>query len=153
MSKDRKAQALTAALLLVALGAALARKLGPKADPTPQDAIYAMLNAARAGDVKAYLNSYTGPMEASLRKAAADATEPAFAKYLRDTNSSLKGIAVSDPQNIGDREVAAPVEFIYQDRNEAQMMYLEKGPGGWKISRADSDERVKTLIPYGTPVK
>ena len=44
-------------------------------------------------------------------------------------------------------------EYIYQDRNEAQTMYLEKGPTGWKISRADSDERVKTLIPYGTPVK
>ena len=27
----------------------------PKAEPSPQDAIYAMLDAARVGDVKAYL--------------------------------------------------------------------------------------------------
>lgn len=45
------------------------------------------------------------------------------------------------------------VEYVYQDRNEVQMMYLEKRPSGWKISRTDGDERVETLVPYGTPVK
>jgi hypothetical protein len=49
------------------------------------------------------------------------------------SDEAPKGIAVSDPQNIGDREAMARVEFIYQDRNEAQTMYLEKGPNGWKI--------------------
>jgi hypothetical protein len=32
-------------------------------------------------------------------------------------------------------------------------MVLEKGPGGWKISRTEGDERVRTLIPFGTPVR
>ena len=31
--------------------------------------------------------------------------------------------------------------------------FLEKAPGGWKIARVDSTERVKTLVPYGTPVQ
>jgi hypothetical protein len=92
-------------------------------------------------------------MEATLRQSLAETTEPAFAKYLRDSNAAIMGVAVSDPQNITDLEAKVRVEYIYQDRNEAQTMYLEKGPAGWKISRADSDERVKTLIPYGTPVK
>ena len=62
-------------------------------------------------------------------------------------------VAISDPQQTGDQEATLRVEYIYQDRNEAQLMYLEKGAAGWKITRADGDERVKTMIPYGTPVK
>ena len=45
------------------------------------------------------------------------------------------------------------VEYVYQDRNEAQMMFLEKAQGGWRIARVDGTERVKTLVPYGTPVQ
>jgi hypothetical protein len=45
------------------------------------------------------------------------------------------------------------VEYVYQDRNEAQTMYLEKASSGWKITRVDGAERVKTLVPYGTPVQ
>jgi hypothetical protein len=153
MKKDRIAQVLTVVVLLIALGVVLARKAGPKPSQNPQDTVYAMLEAARAGDVKKYLARYTGQMEATLRQSLAETTEPAFAKYLRDSNAAIKGVAVSDPQNITDLEAKVRVEYVYQDRNEAQTMYLEKGPTGWKISRADSDERVKTLIPYGTPVK
>jgi hypothetical protein len=35
--------------------------------------------------------------------------------------------------------------------NEGQIMYLGRGPNGWKIPRADSVER-QTLVRYGTPV-
>ena len=162
MKNRRKVQIVTVLVLTVAAGIALGRKAGwrlpatPRAATTeqsPQAAIYAMLDAARAGDVKAYLASYTGPMEAALRQTIAETTEPVFAKYLQDSNTSIKGVAISDPQKITDGVEKVRVEYVYQDRNEAQMMYLEKGPGGWKISRSDSDERVKTLVPYGTPVK
>jgi|SRR5579871_1172288 len=170
MRQDHKAQVATVAVLLLALGVVLMRKtgwrlqdlrpsrvaeatVGPQPQGDPQGAIYAMLAAARDGDVRAYLASYTGQMEAALRQALAETTEPAFAKYLKDSNAAIKGIAVSDPQKITDLQAKVRVEYVYQDRNEAQTMYLEKGPGGWRISRADDDERVKTLIPYGTPVK
>ena len=164
MRKDRRAQLVTLLVLLAALGIAVARKPGwrlplasagqaAQASQTPQGAIYAMLAAARTGDVKAYLASYTGPMEAALRQSLAETTEPRFAEYLRDSQTSIKGVAVSDPQKTGDLEAQVLVELIYQDRNEAQTMYLTKTPGGWKITRADTDERVKTLIPYGTPVR
>jgi len=111
------------------------------------------MDAARAGDVKAYLACYTGPMEAALRQALADATEPGFAQYLRDSNATVKGIAVSDPQRMAELEAKVRVEYVYEERNQAQTMYLEKGSNGWKISRTDEDERVKTRIKYGTPVK
>jgi hypothetical protein len=157
MNKDYKAQVATVAVLVVLLTVGLVHKTGwrpqARAIAEPQDAIYAMLGAARAGDTKAYLASFSGPMEITLRQTLAETTEPDFAKYLKDSQAAIKGVAVSDPEKATDREAKVRVEYIYQDRNEAQVMYLEKGPRGWKISRADSDERIKTLIPYGTPVK
>ncbi len=155
MERNRKAQVATAAVLLLAVGIGLARKTERRAPNAqePQDAVYAMLDAARGGDVRLYLASYTGQMQATLRQAVAETTEPAFARYLRDSNAAIKGVAVSDPEKIAEQEAKVRVEYVYQDRNEAQTMYLEKGPAGWKISRADGTERVKTLIPYGTPVR
>jgi hypothetical protein len=169
MTKERKAQIVTIAVLAAAFGVVLAQKTGwklsgvkvgdivqspaPKAEPSPQDAIYAMLDAARVGDVKAYLTSYTGQMDSALKQSLAETTEIGFAKYLKDSNAAVKGIAISEPQPITDREVKVRVEYVYQDRNEAQTMYLERGAGGWKISRVDGAERVKTLVPYGTPVQ
>jgi len=170
MTADKKAKIVTFVVLAGALAIVLGQKYGwkmpnvkvsdlaplpaaPKPDPTPQEAIYAMLDAARVGDVKTYLASYTGQMEMSLKQSIGETTESGFAKYLKNQNASIKGIAISEPQQLTDREVKVRVEYVYQDRNEAQMMFLEKSTGGWKIARVDGTERVKTLVPYGTPVQ
>ena len=169
MTKERKTQIVTVLVLAGAFGIVMAQKTGwklsevkvsdivqrsaPKPEPSPQDAIYAMLDAARVGDVKSYLASYTGQMDAALKQSLAETTEAGFAKYLTDSNASVKGIAISEPQPLTDREVKVRVEYVYQDRNEAQTMYLEKGSAGWKIARVDGAERIKTLVPYGTPVQ
>jgi hypothetical protein len=161
MSRERTARLVTMAVLAAALGAVVIQKAGwnwlrrpePKAEATPQDAIYAMLDAARAGDLRTYLGAYAGAMQAAVRQAVAETTEPRFAQYLKDSNAAIKGIAISEPQALSDREVKVRVEYVYQDRNEAQTMYLERQPGGWKITRVDGTERVKTLVPYGTPVQ
>jgi hypothetical protein len=158
MTKNYRAQIVTVLVLVALVTVGVARKSRwrvsePQAGQDPQDAIYAMLGAARSGDTKTYLASFSGPMEAALRQTITESTEPGFAKYLRDSHAAIKGVAVSDPEKTPEGQAKVRVEYIYQDRNEAQVMYLEKGPRGWKISRADGDERVKTLIPYGTPVK
>jgi hypothetical protein len=172
VNRQRVAQVLTILILAAALGAAVARQNGWKmpawntiaggmagsrpAQATPQDAIYAMLDAARDGDVKKYLAAYTGAMETALRQSIAESSEAAFRKYLQDTNAALKGVAVTAPSpepTAEDREVKVRVEYVYQDRNEAQTMNLEKNGSVWKIARVDSAERVKTLVPYGSPVQ
>jgi hypothetical protein len=160
MTRERKTHLATVAVLILALGAALGQKTGwrfgrasPNAPSSPQDAIYGMLDAARSGNVAAYLACYTGPMLASLQQSVRETTEAAFSGYLRDSNSSIKGVAVSDPQISSDREASARVEYVYQDRNEVQIVHLEKAAGEWKIARVESAERVKTLVPYGTPVR
>ena len=171
MNRQRIAQVLTVLILAAALGATVVRQRGWKmpnwntvtgnlsrsqqpAESTPQDAIYAMLAAARDGDVNKYLAAYTGSMETALRQSIAESSDAAFRKYLQDTNAALKGVAVMAPDAAsGDREVKVRVEYVYQDRNEAQTMNLEKTASGWKIARVDSAERIKTLVPYGTPVQ
>ena len=90
---------------------------------------------------------------ASLRQAIAESTEEGFAKYLRDGNSPIKGIAITEPEKLTDREVKVRVEYVFQDRNEVQHMYLERTGGDWLITRVDSARRIKTLVPYGTPVQ
>ncbi len=167
MTKRRKAQAITVALMAVALGVVASRNAGlsprslaelapsttPKADPVPQDTIYAMFDAARDGDVKKYLGHYTGQMRTSLEQSAAEQGESAFSKYLKETNAPVKGIAIMEPQPLTDRETKLRVEYVYQDRNEVQVFYLEKQGKDWRIARLDSAERIKTLVPYGTPVQ
>jgi hypothetical protein len=169
MSKERKAQILTVGILVIVFGVIAWQKAGwrlpvssisdliparaVKTQPTPQDTIYGMLDAAREGNVKKYLAAYTGQMETSLKEAIAESTEAGFAKYLRDSNAPIKGIAITEPQVLTDREVKIRVEYVYQDRNEVQYMYLEKTNGAWQIARVDSTQRIKTLVPYGTPVE
>jgi hypothetical protein len=158
MNKQRIAQILTVLILAGVLGGTLAKKNGwtlrttRAVEPTPEDAIYGMLDAARKGDVQKYLAAYSGTMQASLRQSIAESSDSAFRQYLQDTNAALKGVAVMAPE-INDREAKARVEYVYQDRNEAQNMYLEKTATGWKITRVETAQRVKTLVPYGTPIK
>lgn len=160
MTKERKIHVATITVLLLALGIGMSWKNGwplsraaPKPPPSPQDTIYGMLDAARTGNVAAYLASYTGPLQASLRQAVQESTEKGFSKYLQDSNAAIKGAAVSDPQQLGEGVVNVRVEYVYLDRNEAQNLRLEKMNSEWKIAGVDGAERVKTLVPYGTPVK
>ena len=50
-------------------------------------------------------------------------------------------------------QVKVRVEYVFQDRNEVQFLFIEKTPAGWKMSRVDSAERLETLTPYGAPVQ
>jgi hypothetical protein len=158
MTQPRKAQLLTIGLLALALGIAVGRKQdsrssGESPPAAAQDAIYAMLDASRAGDVQAYLANYSGQMRSALEQSVRETGPERFSRYLKDSDSAIKGIAVSDPEPVSVREMKVRVEYVYLDRNEAQTVYLEKSGGGWKIVRVDGSERVKTLIPYGTPVQ
>ncbi len=60
-----------------------------------------------------------------------------------------------------DQKEAKPQDAVYAmldaaragDLNEAQFFFLSKTAAGWKIARVETSERVKTIIPYGTPVQ
>jgi hypothetical protein len=130
---------------------AIARSLAPKT-LAPEDSIYAMLDAAKAGDTQAYLSSFTGHMKEVLSQSAAEATPGGFEKYLRTSNAAILGLALTPPEALGNAQVKVRIEYVYKDRNEVQFLYLRKESPGWKIYQVDSAEHIKTLVPYGSAV-
>lgn len=158
ISRDHIAKLITAAALAMIIVFVLFRRPDSsfnhrEPSPGPAEAIYAMLDAARGGDVKAYLSHYSGPMNATLQRAVAEQGEAGFKNYLVSSNAAIKGVAVMDPRPVSDGDVAIQVEYVFQDRNERQTMYLQNRGGGWTIYRVDTSEQVKTAVPYGTPVQ
>lgn len=137
---------------VVALGAAVAWRK-PAAPPQPQETIYQLMDAARAGDTDRYLGQFTGALEAALRKSVAEQGGDAFARHLRETNAPIKGVAVVDVEPGGEDTAKLRVEYVYHDRNEAQIVHLVHVGKAWKIARMDNAARVQTLVPYGAPVQ
>ena len=117
----------------------------------PEDAIYGMLDAARAGDTKAYLESFSGSMRDQLVQVIKENAEPSFAAYLRSQNSAFQGVAVSVIDRPSDTEAQVRVEYVYGNRNEVQSVYLRKD-SRWRIAKVSGSEQVKTLLPFGSTV-
>jgi len=133
----------------------------PAADPSdarvsresPESVVWRMVDAARAGDSTGYLECYTGELEPRLRQNFQDMGSLRSRDYLLDAHRQLKGVAVRSPRMISPQEAEIPVEYVYEDRNELQQVFARRVGGVWKIDRVDGAERIKTLVPYGTPVE
>jgi len=152
-----------AALAVVAVGrrqgwtldnvsaSSLAARLRP-AEAKPEQTIYALLDAARDGDPDAFLNQYSGKLRDQLQETVREQGRDAFIAYLKKTNSDIQGVALAAPERTGDKQVKIRAEYVYRDRNEVQLVFLEQSGSAWKITRLDSTERVKALIPFGMAV-
>jgi hypothetical protein len=117
----------------------------------PEDAIYGMLDAARAGDIKAYLDSFSGSMRDQLVQVIKEDEGPSFASYLKSQNSAFQGVAVSVTDRPSDTEAQVRVEYVYGNRNEVQSVYLRKD-SRWRIFKVAGAEQIKTLLPFGSTV-
>jgi len=111
-----------------------------------------MSDAARKGDVQAYLDCFSGSLRQSLEKTAADMGEVRFSEYLKKLNNEMTGIAVSNFEKVSEDTATLRVEFVYRGKNEAQNHRFKLIDGKWKIDSLDNAEGVPTLIPYGTKV-
>jgi hypothetical protein len=120
---------------------------------TPQDAIYGMLEAARAGDTRTYLDYFSGEMHAQLLQIIKEGSEPTFAAYLKSQNRAFEGVAVSLTNRPSDAEAQVKVEYIYRGHNEVQGVYLRREAAGWKIIRVANAEQLITPFPFGTAVR
>ena len=80
MTRELKIHVASVTALLLAVGIAVGLKndwllrRSPKSPAGPQDTIYGMLDAARTGNVGAYLGSYAGALQASLLEAVREST-------------------------------------------------------------------------------
>jgi hypothetical protein len=117
----------------------------------PEDAIYGMLDAARAGDTKFYLDAFSGTLRDQLLQVMKENIEPDFAAYLKSQNAAFQGVAVSVTDRPSDTEAQLRVEYVYSNRNEVQNIYLRKD-ARWRIVKVAGSEQVKTLLPFGSAV-
>jgi hypothetical protein len=157
MTKEATARVVTLGVLAAALGFVGYRQTprpdaAAPAEATPQSAIDGMLDASRAGNAEQYLGYFSGSLRDSLRQTMTDQGAAVFARQLQEQTAGLTGIAMQDPQLTPEGQARVRAEYVYRDRNEVQTFTLERQGTEWKIVRAESPERVKTLVPYGTPV-
>lgn len=132
-----------------------AASLRARAAQTVQDA----LEAARTGDLAAYLERFGEPLRSQLDRTRRERGDAYLRDYLRRTMEPVKGLAIDhtrielDPDEAGADLARVPVEFVYQDRNEVQRFLLRRDGDAWRIARVEAVRAVRTLIPYGTPIE
>jgi hypothetical protein len=122
-----------------------------RASSSPEDAIYSMIDAERAGDTKAYLDTFTGSMRDQVSQVIKESTETKFASYLT-RNASFQGVAVTVTSRPSPEEAQVRVDYVYNDRNEVQKLYLKREGATWKILRGAGSEQMKSLLPFGSRV-
>jgi hypothetical protein len=119
---------------------------------TPEDTVYGMLDAARAGDTAVYVDTFSGPLQQQIQQVIRESGKTHFASYLTAQSSSFQSVALSVADQPSDVEARLRVEYVYANRNEVQTFHLKKSGGHWKIAGISGTDQIKTLIPYGTAV-
>lgn len=120
------------------------------APSTPEDGIYAMFDAARAGDAQAYLNCFSGPLREQIAAAAKEESGEKFKAYLASQNSAVQGMAVTVTSRPSPDQALVRVEYVYGDHNEVQNCRMTKDGGSWKIANIDGAQPVQPIVPFGT---
>ena len=160
MDKKKTSQIITTLLLTGLLGffAYKQREHATQSEPVttaasqPESVVWRMVDASRSADTEQYLACYTGELERLLRQNLKEMGAAKFRDYLSNSLRPVKGIAVSTPEATAPSEKRVSVEYVYEDRNEKQQVYLRQVGKEWKILRVEATERMKTLVPYGAPV-
>jgi len=144
-----KASALAFAILILIVFLMLKSKPRPS---DPEECIRAMLDCAARGDIAGYLDCFDDELRANLQNKLERMGADKFARYLRERNKPVKGVAFSDVERTRKDELRMRVEWVFLDRNEVQRFTLKKVGGRWKIKDMSEPRYVKPLVPYGTKV-
>jgi hypothetical protein len=158
----KKPGILTAAFLALLLGFLFLRAhdwklpaLFPRqqqSSKSPQDAVYGMLDAARAGNTSDYVDTFSGPLQQQVQQVLKEGGKAQFASYLTRQSASFQSVALSVTEQPSDAEARVRVEYVYVNRNEVQVFHLRKIGSRWKVVGISSTDITKTLIPWGTAV-
>lgn len=153
-----KQSAVFVATLALLAGALYLGRGGPR--PTVQSAtspagcLERMFRAAEQGDVPTYLDCFTGQQRDRLVNELNRQSEADFAASLLEAVRTLKGRAISGPTDTAPDASRATlaVERIYGQHTERQRYHFLRETDGWRIASVDAVEKLRSPIPYGTPV-
>ncbi|MBI5687776.1 MAG: hypothetical protein HZC54_22115 [Verrucomicrobia bacterium] len=119
---------------------------------TPEDAIQAMLDASRRGDVRTYLDCFTDAMRPQLDATRQQMGEARFREYLAESQAPMMGVATTRLAEARPDRARIEVEFILRDKNQRQTVELKNEGGQWRIEAMSQAVHAKPPIPYGTKV-
>lgn len=134
-------------------GGGLSRLSLRRAAAQPEDTVLAAFEAAKEGRDLDYLALFTGKMLTDLAGARREMGEERFRQYLRESASSVKGIALSDRADVEEGKVRVRVEYVYAEKNDVQHYTLRREGTprrAWKVCDISATRRARTIIPYGT---
>jgi hypothetical protein len=141
-------------LILAALLIAAAIRSRDAVAESPDRCLDRMYEAMKSGDVAAYLDCFTGELRERLDRDADEQSTPAFANYLRELASPIKGRALrsDQTQQLDSDHVRLVVDRVYDGRPwELQAYRLRPDAGRWKIYEIEPAELHEPPVPYGTP--
>ena len=116
----------------------------------PQDIIYEMFDAAKAGNIRKYLNCFAPDLRKALDQRRRDQGNAAFREYLKDRSVPVTGIALSNDR-FGESSGTVEVEWVHREWKEVQTVTLRRIGGAWRVARLSEARREKLIVPYGTP--
>jgi hypothetical protein len=150
--KERIATGLTVLVIAGILAYALiVRPGGDSEADSPDAAVSRMHEAAKRGDIVAYLDCFTGRLRDRMEQAREDMGDDRFRRHLQETAAQVKGIAVSDQEERRGK-ARMRVEFVHAEFHEAQWISVRVERGQWRIYAMGESERVIPPVKYGTPV-
>ncbi len=153
MSRNLGATALTVAVLAAGLVVALRDRLPERGEDAsdPSDVFWEMVDASREGAADAYLDLFAGEVREQLETVRDEMGDAAFRQYLRQRIAGLKGVAVTDKEDLGDT-VRLEVEYVREASYETQSLDLRVSRGQWRIVALGPTHEREPPVPYGTPV-
>lgn len=153
LTRNLGATALTVVVLAAGLAVALRDRLPELGEDAgdPSDVFWEMVDLSREGEADAWLNLFTGEVREQLEAVRDEMGEVAFEQYLRQRTAGLKGVAVTDREDLGE-VVRLEVEYVRETSYETQSLDLRLTRGQWRIVALGPTHEREPPVPYGTPV-
>ena len=168
-SGARFKQITAAVATLVILGVAVFAFRGRNADPAaratsiggtslseraneakPADVVFAMFDAARAGNMDAYLECFAGAARGQIEEALQESlSRERFAAQLRGSLARLKGFAVLGARERSSGVVEMAAERVFDGYTETLAVEVTRTEAGWKITSLETTGREANR--YGQP--
>jgi hypothetical protein len=128
-----------------------ASEAGARPASPSEERVHALLASAEAGDVSAYLDSFTGAVRQRLEREVNERGRRAFADDLRRAARVRKSHAVFASEPDGPDAALVTVETVYPDRNESRSYRVSRGVSGWLVSDVATVRSHQPPSKFGAP--
>ena len=112
------------------------QQTSPQADE-PEEALIAMVQALKSGDVPGLLRCFGGELGRRLQSIIEQQGWADLERWLRRRGQAVKGLAILNKESRGANEVMVFTETVYEGRNKRQSFLLRRIEGRWKVVSSD----------------